>query len=109
MLNVDKLKNEIANAIKTIIVPAIETMELNQLPTGKLSEKMAKDKAKVFDDLVTEQFSEILANAIHSYIKNANIIGNIITVGSPTTQTATISPAATPSIAGAIPNTFGIK
>lgn len=109
MLNADKLKNEIANGIKQIVIPAIETIELAQLPPGKLSEDMAKNKAKMFDELVTNQLADVLANSIDYYIKNANITGTIITTGSPTTQVAKINPAPTPITGGKVPNTFGIN
>ena len=46
MLNADKLKNEIANGIKQIVIPAIETIELAQLPPGKLAEDMAKNNSR---------------------------------------------------------------
>jgi hypothetical protein len=70
---------------------------------------MAKDIADTFDELVSESLADIIANAIDYYIKNMNITGTIITVGSPVTQTAVIAPAPTPITGGKIPNTFGIS
>lgn len=110
MLNVDKLKSEIANGIKTTIVNAIEQMELQRMPTSSSDgDQLAKDIADTFDSLVTDALSEIIANAIDYYVKNINITGTIITAGGPTTQMATISPAPTPVMGGKIPNTFGIS
>ena len=109
MLNVNKLKSEIADGIRNIVIPAIETIELCKYPTSKLAEKSAKETAVMFDELVTDSLSEVIANAIDCYIKNMNITGTIITVGTPVTQTAVISPAPTPITGGKIPNTFGIS
>lgn len=110
MLKPDDLKSQIASSIKNIIVPAIEQCLKNQC--SEKSEKAyeeAENFAKSFDAQVTEQLADALANAIDYYIKNADITGTIITVGSPTTQTATITPPPTPVTGGKIPNTFGIS
>lgn len=108
MLNVEILKMQIADAIKEIIVPAIETIELNKSPKSKRSSKISKETAEKFDELVTLQFADVIANAIDSYIKNMNITGTVITNGGPTTQTANITAAPTPIVGGVLPNTFGI-
>lgn len=110
MLDVDKLKNEIQTAIQNTVIPAIERIELKRMPTSsKDGDAMAKDIADTFDELVSESLADIIANAIDYYIKNMNITGTIITVGSPVTQTAVIAPAPTPITGGKIPNTFGIS
>lgn len=110
MLKVDDLKSQIASAIKNIVVPAIEQCIKNK--TSQKSDKEyeeAKKFAESFDNQVTDQLADSLANAIDYYIKNADITGTIITVGSPTTQTAVISPPPTPVVGGKVPNTFGIN
>lgn len=110
MLDVDKLKNEIADGIKTTIIPAIKRLELMRFPTtSELGNDMAEDAAAAFDDIVTEPLAEIIANAIDYYVKNMNITGTIITTGSPTTQVAKITAAPTPITGGKIPNTLGIS
>ena len=58
---------------------------------------------------IVKQLAQLIANAIDYYVKNISITGTIITVGSMVTQTAMIAPAPTPVVAGAIPNTLGIK
>ena len=110
MLDVDKLKKEIAEGIQTTIIPAIKRLELMRFPsTSELGNEMAEDAAAAFDDIVTEPLAEIIANAIDYYVKNISIFGTIITVGSMVTQTAVIAPAPSPVTAGSIPNTLGIK
>lgn len=110
MLDPDKLKSEIIDGIQTTIIPAIERIELMKLPTtSEDGNDMAKEVANTFDEIVTEPLAEIIANAIDYYVKNMNITGTIITVGSPVTQTAVIAPAPTPITGGKIPNTFGIS
>ena len=110
MLDVEKLKNEIKTGIHNTVIPAIERIELQRLPqTSEECKKIAKDVSDTFDEIVSDALAEILANAIDYYVKNMNITGTIITVGGPTTQTATIAPAPTPVTGGKIPNTFGIS
>jgi hypothetical protein len=60
--------------------------------------------------LIAEPLAERLSTAIDYYIKSGCISGTIITVGGPTTQTATISPInlGNPT-AGKVPNTLGIS
>ena len=110
MLNVDKLKEQIAQMIKDIVIPAIEEIERARQPMkSKIGDESAKQIAQTFDELVTESLAENLANAIDYYVKNIAITGTIITVGSPTTQTATISSMPTPVANGKVPNTLGIS
>lgn len=110
MLDTDKLKSEIMDGIRNIIIPAIENIELLKTPQqSELTNKLAKDVAETFDELVTEPFADIIANAIDYYIKNMNITGTVITTGSPVTQTAVIVPASTPITGGKVPNTLGIS
>ena len=103
MLKPDDLKSQIAASIKNIIVPAIEQCMKSKTP--EKSEKgytEAENFAKAFDE-------QALANAIDYYIKNADITGNLITNGSPTTHICTIAPPPTPVAGGKIPNTLGIS
>jgi hypothetical protein len=110
MLDVDKLKDQIKTGIQNTVIPAIERIELKKQPTtSELGNEQAKEVATVFDEMVSEALADIIANAIDYYIKNANITGTIITVGSPSTQTANIVAAPTPITGGKIPNTFGIS
>lgn len=110
MLNVDKLKDNIEEALEKTIPPAIETCINNKFPaTSEVCKKEAKEFAETFKEMVCPQLADLLANAIDYYVKNAQIFGTIITVGSPVTQTAVVASTPTPMINGAIPNTLGIK
>ena len=110
MLKVDDLQKQLESAIKNIIPPAIETCKINELPTqSKIGTENAKNFAETFSDLVCENLSKVIAQAIDYYIKNISITGTIITMGSPTTQTAIITAAPNPVTGGVIPNTFKIS
>jgi hypothetical protein len=110
MLNVDGLKDQIKQSIQDIVIPAIKEIELERQPQkSEAGEKMAEQIAKAFDDMVSEPLADNIANAIDYYIKNMAITGTIITVGSPTTQTAVITSMPTPVVNGKIPNTLGIS
>ena len=110
MLKVDDLKAQIKKSISEIVVPAIEKITLKSYSLGgKEAEKFAKETAETFDELVAEQFADVIANAIDYYVKNIAITGTIITVGSAVTQTANIFSMPTPSVNGKIPNTLGIS
>ena len=110
MLKPDDLKSQIAASIKNIIVPAIEQCMKSKAPEkSERGDTEAENFAKAFDEQVSEQFADALANAIDYYIKNADITGNLITNGSPTTHICTIAPPPTPVAGGKIPNTLGIS
>ncbi len=110
MLNPNELKNQIKQGIQSIIVPAVKTMIRSGYPeTSSIGDEVSEDQSKVFDDLVSDQFAEILANAIDYYVKNIAISGIIITTGSPVTQQAVITPNKVPTVNGKLPNTLGIS
>lgn len=110
MLDKDALKEYIETAFHTSIVPALENAMLRSYPYNS---EYGKDHAHAFalnfGSLAAEPFAEVLADVIDYYVKNITITGTIITVGSPTTQTATIMPAPNPMSAGSIPNTLKIS
>lgn len=109
MLNVDKLKDNIKQSIQEIVVPAIKEIERARQPNkSDLGDEQVEQIGKLFDDLVSEPLADNIANAIDYYVKNAQIFGTIITVGSPVTQTAVVASTPTPMTNGKIPNTLGI-
>lgn len=110
MLNVDGLKDQIKEIIQSIIIPAFKQIELAKQPQkSEIGDKMADDLSNMLDELISDPLAENLANAIDYYVKNISITGTIITVGSPTTQTASISSMPTPITNGKVPNTLGIS
>lgn len=110
MLKVDDLKSQIQSALHQIIPTAIEACINEKNPVkSEVGQQEAKQFAQTFDEMVSENLATSLAQAIDYYVKNADITGTIITVGGPTTQTATIVPPPTPITGGKIPNTFGIN
>jgi len=110
MLKVDDLKKQIKSAFSEYIPLALETCFKNSSPIrSEISDRMAENFAKQFDEMVSDPLAESLANAIDYYIRNADITGFIITNGSSTTHTVTINPPPTPITGGKIPNTLGIN
>ena len=110
MLDVDTLTDQIYMGMKNIIVPTIKTMIRSGYPQdSSIGDEMSENQSKVFDDLASEQFAEILANAIDYYVKNMAIEGTIITNGGPTTQVARITANKIPQVNGKLPNSLGIS
>lgn len=110
MLNIDELENQIKEAWQSIVPPALETCLKNMFGIeGEVPNETAKAFADTFDELTTDAIGGLLAAAIDYYVKNIDVTGTVITVGSPGTQTAKISAAPMPSLGGSIPNTFGIS
>lgn len=110
MLDRNTLKEHIANGISTIVCPAIKECILRSYPVeSDIGNATAEKFANNFDELVADQFAEIIASAIDYYIKNAELYGTIITTGTPFTQTAVLTPTPVPISNGKIPNTIGIK
>lgn len=110
MLDVNRLQRKIQEGIQTIIVPAIKDMELaRHSEQTKNATAMAEQVSEIFDESVSEALSQVIANAIHYYIKHISIEGTIITMGSPTTQVATIMSLPMPVLNGVVPNTLGIS
>lgn len=110
MLDVDTLTDQIYTGIQNVIVPAIKTMIRSGYPKNSdIGDEVSEEQSNVFDELVSKQFAEILANAIDYYVKNIAIEGTIITNGSPTTQVAKITANKVPQVNGKIPNSLGIR
>lgn len=110
MLKKDTLQSQLLDIFKNTIPGAFEKAMLESYPG---SSKKGKERAKKFGETMSEMLSEEwasgIAAAIDYYVKNAQIFGTVITVGSPTTQTAMINSTPVPSINGSVPNTLGIK
>lgn len=114
MLDPDSLKRDISGAISQIIPPAIEVcMRSTFSELTDQTEELCSDFAKRFDDMVSKPLGERLGDLIDQYLKSACIWGNILTAGSPVTQTAIINPGGVVNVAnpvaGAVPNVLGIK
>ena len=110
MLNSDKLKSQLKDALSTTLKPAIEQCFLNMFPeTSDVGNSTAKEFAETFDTLVSDQLADLFATAIDSYIRNISITGTIVTKGTRVMQTARISSNKVPTINGKIINTLGIS
>lgn len=109
MLNPDKLSKDITDAFKESLPGALEEAIKTLFPSkSDMGDEMAKHAAEIITDAISEPIGERLGNAIHAYIMNISISGNLITAGSPATHTCVISPA-TPLTAGKVPNTLGVQ
>ena len=109
MLNVARLESELKQAFEEVLPPAFEEAVRAMMPNkSKDGEDKAKQFGETIKDLVCEDLAERIANAIDYYIKNANIYGTVITVGSPFTQTAVVQ-SPSPATNGKVPNSLGIQ
>ena len=109
MLNVDTLEKELKKAFdETFPNAASEASKSTYPKDSELGTEICENFGKVFNDLIAEPLAQRFAAAIDYHVRSATIYGTIITVGSPTTQTAAIN-SPTPLTNGKIPNTLGIK
>lgn len=108
MLKVAKLENEIKKAFDETLPSAFEQALLQTMPAkSKKGSEMAKKFGETINEMVSEPLAQRIAAAIDYHVRSATIFGTVITVGSPTTQTAVInSPSALTN--GKVPNTLGI-
>lgn len=109
MLNVKELEKALTRSFEEVLPIAFEEAFKHVLPQcSDNGAKVAKDFGQTVSDLISEDLGVRIANAIDYYIKNADVYGKIITVGSPTTQMANIE-SPSPLTNGKVPNTLGIK
>lgn len=109
MLNSTKLCSDIQSAIEETLEPALkDAIKILFLQKSDEGDAIAEQFASTVTEQIAEPLGSRIGEAIHAYIKNISIYGTVITVGSPTTQTAVISPA-TPVTGGKVPNQLGIQ
>lgn len=109
MLDVSALQKSLQTAFEEVLPSAFkEVMKAISPVKSSDMEDKADAVEKMVKELISEDLSTRIAYAIDYYIKNANVYGTIITVGSPTTQTASIQ-SPSPLINGKVPNSLGIK
>lgn len=110
MLKPDVLKQQLADLFHATIPTAVEQAMLQmQVEKTESGDAIAKKVATTMDEMLSEQWAETISQAIDYYVKNAQIFGNLITFGSPTTHTCMINSTPMPATNGSIPNTLGIK
>lgn len=110
MLKPDVLKQNLLDLFNETLPVAFEQAFLELMPEKTdAGSEAAKKFGETVKKLLAEQWAETIAQAIDYYVKNAQIFGTVITVGSPTTQTAMINSTPMPATNGSIPNTLGIK
>ncbi len=108
MLNKQTLQKEIQDAIEQLLPNALrEGIKVTFPRETEAGDKAADRFAEVITDLFAQPFAEAIAAAIDYHVRSADVYGTIITVGSPTTQTAMIN-SPSPLTNGKVPNTFGI-
>jgi len=113
MLNPNVLKSDLETAFSQIIPSAIEVCMRGTFDelTDK-SQEMCSEFAERFDKMVSPQLAERIADIIDKYIKSMCIYGNILTTGTPVTQTAIVNPGGTLNVAnplaGKLPNVLGV-
>lgn len=109
MLQVTELEKALTRSLEEVLPSALEEAFKHVLPnSSKAGDEKAKEFGQCISDMISSPLGTRFANAVDYYIKNADIYGQIITVGSPTTQTARIE-SPSPLTNGKVPNTLGIK
>lgn len=109
MLQVGELEKALTRSLEEVLPSALEEAFKHVLPcTSEDGNEKAKEFGQCISDMISEPLGTRFANAIDYYVKNADVYGQIITVGSPTTQTARIE-SPSPLTNGKVPNTLGIK
>lgn len=110
MLKPDVLQQNLADMFHNTIPTAFEQAVLQLFPEKTYAgDERAKEFGKTMDEMLSDKWAETMAQAIDYYVKNAQIFGNLITNGSPTTHFCSINSTPMPVTNGAIPNTLGIK
>lgn len=103
------LQKEIQDAIEKLLPNALEQGLLATMPRKtKACEEQAKKFGEVITKTLAKSLSEALASAIDYHVRSADIYGNLITNGSPSTHYCTIN-SPSPLTNGKTPNTLGIK
>ena len=110
MLNKSELESQLKSSLHEHFKNACEqaVAKLMPVPT-KNGDKRIQEFSECFTTIIEENISTCLAEAIDYYVKNIELHGTVITVGSPTTQTAKIDCTPNPTSNFAIPNCLGIK
>lgn len=109
MLNKSTLQKQLQQGFEDILPGAFEQALQATFPRKtEIGDKQAKEFGKVVSDLISEPLTKVIASAIDYYVRNISISGTIITVGSPTTQTAMIN-SPSPITNGKVPNSLGIN
>ena len=110
MLKPDVLEQNLLDMFNQTIPVAFEQAFLEMMPEKTDAGSKAAEKfGETINKFLAPQWSKTMAQAIDYYTKNAQIFGTVITMGSPTTQTAMINSTPMPATNGSIPNTLGIK
>jgi len=110
MLKPDVLQQQLADLFHNTIPVAFKQAYIQLLPEkSEAGDKAAEKFGQTMDDMLSEQWAATIAQAIDYYVKNAQIYGKILTVGSPTSQMAMVNSTPLPATNGSIPNTLGIK
>lgn len=110
MLKPDKLKDQIEEALKLTLGPAMaQVVALNFPENSHQRDDLMTRSEEIMNELVAEPLSELLANIIDAYIKNISISGTLITNGSPSTHMCRINSSNPPAVNGKVPNSLGIS
>ena len=111
MLDVKALKTNIEDAVKASLPNAIEDAVLEMWPSlSDTNNDRAKKLGESIANAFAPNFAETLSSIIDAYIKTAEIVGTISTVGGPTAQFAQLLPINMGNpMAGSIPNTLKIQ
>ena len=110
MLDPSQLQQQIAAILKESLYNGFNTaMKATYPQQSDTGDRKAEIFSYTMMDIISDPIAEVIAYAVDAYIKNISITGTIITTGTATTQTATITSSPNPSLNGVIPNSLGIS
>ena len=110
MLKPDILEDNIRKALDEYLPIAFEEAIKVIMPRNTTEvDDLCKQFGQTVADVLSEPLASSLAAAIDYYVKNISITGQIITTGSPVSQTSLISSSPIPVQNGVIPNTLKIS
>lgn len=103
------LENEIKSAFEELLPMALEEgMKATYPRRTESGDEAAKNFADVVTEILSAPLAKALASAIDYHVRSAEIYGNLITNGSPSTHFVSIN-SPSPITNGKIPNSLGIK
>lgn len=103
------LQQELYTCFINTIPAAFAQAFKEALPNTKMAEETAEKFGNTLSELLSENWSKYISDAIDVYIKNANIHGMLITNGSPTTHICNINSPMPPLEKGVTPNSLKIE
>ena len=107
-LDKNYLKEEFQKCFEETIPIACEQAMLEILPRSERGNAAAEKFGQTMSKLLSEKWASYMSDAIDVYVKNANIVGFLITTGAPVLHKCKIKSNYPPMMKGVMPNSLKI-